>query len=82
MSSPLPLPQQFLSSAPLGTRVVVRYRIEGGLTDALGELVERADGVCTVRTRRSDVVIALPLVEAAKEVPPPPPRRAPRVQEP
>lgn len=81
MSSPLPLPQQFLSAAPLGTRVVVRYRIEGGLTDALGELVDRADGVCTVRTRRSDVVIALPLVVAAKEVPPPPPRRAPRVQE-
>ncbi|PVZ55421.1 putative acetyltransferase [Arthrobacter sp. H-02-3] len=82
MSSPLPLPQQFLSGAPLGTRVVVRYRIEGGLTDALGELVERADGACTVRTRRSDVVIALPLVVAAKEVPPAPPRRAPRVQSP
>ena len=82
MSSPLPLPQQFLSSAPLGTRVVVRYRIDGGLTDALGELVECADGVCTVRTRRSDVVIALPLVVAAKEVPPPPPRRTPRVQGP
>lgn len=82
MSSPLPLPQQFLAAAPLGTRVVVRYRIDGGLTDALGELVDRADGVCTVRTRRSDVVIALPLVVAAKEVPPTPPRRAPRVQEP
>ncbi len=73
------MPQQFLSGAPLGTRVVVRYRIDGGLTDALGELVQRTDGTCTVRTRRSDVVIALPLVVAAKEVPPPPPRRAPRV---
>ncbi|MGO4803521.1 hypothetical protein AB4089_00150 [Arthrobacter sp. 2MCAF15] len=82
MSTPLPLPQQFLSGAPLGTRVVVRYRIDGGLTDALGELVGRADGSCTVRTRRSDVVIALPLVVAAKEVPPAPPRRAPRVQAP
>ncbi|WP_091248989.1 hypothetical protein [Arthrobacter sp. ok909] len=82
MSSPLPLPQQFLSGAPLGTRVVVRYRIDGGLTDALGELVERTDGACTVRTRRSDVVIALPLVVAAKEVPPAPPRRAPRVPAP
>jgi hypothetical protein len=79
MSSPLPLPQQFLSGAPLGTRVVVRYRIDGGLTDALGELVQRTDGACTVRTRHSDVVIALPLVVAAKEVPPAPPRRAPRV---
>lgn len=73
------MPQQFLSGAPLGTRVVVRYRIDGGLTDALGELVQRTDGTCTVRTRRSDVVIALPLVVAAKEVPPPPPRHAPRV---
>jgi hypothetical protein len=82
MSSPLPLPQQFLSGAPLGTRVVVRYRIDGGLTDALGELVARGQGECTVRTRRADVVIALPLVVAAKEVPPTPPRRAPRVSTP
>ena len=78
MSSPIPPPQQFLSDAPLGTRVVVRYRIDGGLlTDALGELVGRADGDCTVRTRRADVVIPLRLVVAAKEVPPAPPRRPP-----
>ena len=70
--------QQFLSDAPLGTRVVVRYRIEGGLTDALGELVDRSDRECTVRGRRSDVVIPLALVMAAKEVPPAPPRRNPR----
>jgi len=75
VSSPIPQPQQFLSDAPLGTRVVVRYRIEGGLTDALGELVARTGSECTVRTRLSDVVIALGLVVAAKEVPPPPPRR-------
>ncbi len=73
----MPPPQQFLSETPLGTRVVVRYRIEGGLTDALGELVERTGGECTVRTRREDVTIALPLVVAAKEVPPAPPRRGP-----
>ncbi|MET4093355.1 hypothetical protein [Arthrobacter sp. UYCu712] len=78
MSSPMPPPQQFLSAAPLGTRVVVRYRIEGGLTDVLGELVGRAGAECTVRTRRADVVIPLPLVVAAKEVPPAPPRRNPR----
>jgi hypothetical protein len=70
--------QHFLSNALLGTRVVVRYRIDGGLTDALGELVDKSDGECTVRTRRSDVVIALSLVVAAKEVPPAPPRRTPR----
>jgi hypothetical protein len=74
----LPTPKHFLSNAPLGIRVVVRYRIDGGLTDALGELVEKSNGECTVRTRRSDVVIALPLVVAAKEVPPAPPRRSPR----
>ena len=74
-----PLPQAFLAAAGLGTRVVVRYRIEGGMTDALGELVERTDTECTVRTRRTDVVIPLVLVVAAKEVPPPPPRRGPRI---
>jgi len=59
-------------------RVVVRYRIDGGLTDALGELVEKSVGDCTVRTRRSDVVIGLSLVVAAKEVPPAPAPRTPR----
>jgi hypothetical protein len=74
----MPPPQAFLAAAGLGTRIVVRYRIEGGLTDALGELVARTDTECTVRTRRTDVVIPLFLVVAAKAVPPPPPRRAPR----
>ncbi|MDQ0820103.1 hypothetical protein QFZ79_002396 [Arthrobacter sp. V4I6] len=78
MSQPMPPPQQFLSGAPIGTRVVVRYRIEGGLTDALGELVGLGEGACTVRTRRQDVVIPLARVVAAKEVPPAPPRRNPR----
>jgi hypothetical protein len=58
--------------------VVVRYRIDGGFTDALGDLLAAAGGECTVRTRQSDVVIPLDLVVAAKAVPPPPPRRAPR----
>jgi hypothetical protein len=74
----MPPPQAFLAATGLGTRVVVRYRIEGGMTDALGELVARTASDCTVRTRRTDVVIPLRLVVAAKEVPPPPPRRAPR----
>ena len=71
-------PQDFLLSAAEGTRVVVRYRIEGGFTDALGELLSAAAGSCTVRTRQSDVVIPLELVVAAKAVPPPPPRRSAR----
>jgi hypothetical protein len=74
----VPPPQQFLFGAPLGTRVVVRYRIDGGLTDALGELVGLGESECTVRTRHLDVIIPLALVVAAKEVPPAPPRRNPR----
>jgi hypothetical protein len=57
--------------------VVVRYRIEGGLTDALGDLVECNAGACTVHTRQADVVIHLSDVVAAKEVPPAPKRRRP-----
>ena len=60
--------------------MVVRYRIEGGLTDALGHLVRSDDGGCTVRTRKADVVIPLDLVVAAKEVPPAPERRPARVR--
>ena len=75
----MPPPQAFLAAAGLGTRVVVRYRTQGGMTDALGELVARTDTECTVRTRRTDVVIPLAWVAAAKQVPPAPPRRAPRV---
>jgi hypothetical protein len=62
--------------------VVVRYRIAGGgLTDALGHLVDTDDDGCTVRTRQADVVIPLELVVAAKEVPPAPPRRPARVRD-
>ena len=54
----------------------MRYRIEGGYTDALGHLLACDAGSCTVRTRQADVVITLERVVAAKEVPPAPPRRA------
>ncbi len=60
--------------------MVVRYRIDGGLTDALGYLVAANTGSCTVHTRQADVVIALDLVVAAKEVPPAPERRPARVR--
>lgn len=63
-------PMALLLSLPVGTRVVVRYRIEGGLTDALGDLVQVDAERCTVRTRRGDVVVLLTEVTAAKEVPP------------
>ncbi|MGK3957012.1 hypothetical protein ACLKOZ_12540 [Arthrobacter sp. R4] len=81
MSPTQPTPREFLASAAPGTRVVVRYRIAGGgLTDALGHLVDTDDDGCTVRTRQADVVIPLELVVAAKEVPPAPPRRPARAR--
>ncbi|MBG6179847.1 putative acetyltransferase [Arthrobacter sp. CAN_A1] len=69
-------PARQLIALPVGTRVVVRYRIDGGFTDALGDLVHVDGESCTVRTRRhGDVVIRLDSVTAAKPVPPAPPRR-------
>lgn len=65
-----------LLDLPLGTRVVVRYRIEGGFTDALGPLRARDATTCTVETKRGLVVVPLDAVVAAKPVPPPPPVRA------
>lgn len=49
---------------------MVRYRIDRGFTDALGYLVAFDHGDVTVRTTKSDVIIAVSLVVAAKEVPP------------
>lgn len=72
-------PVQFLITAPLGTRVVVRQRIPGGLTDALGFLLSVSDGECVVETRDGLKTVRLDAVVAAKEVPPAPPRRERRV---
>lgn len=71
-------PAALLRSLQPGVRVVVRYRIDEGFTDALGTLEAVGEAGCTVATRRGAVVIPYPLVTAAKTVPPPPPRRAPR----
>jgi hypothetical protein len=75
----------FLATAPLGTRVVVRAHHGSGARDALGELVARTDPAapdalrsCTVRTKREEVEILLADVVAAKPVPPPPAPRARR----
>ncbi|MBG0740349.1 ferrous iron transport protein A [Paeniglutamicibacter antarcticus] len=66
-----------LQRLPIGTRVVVRYRIPGGLTDALGFLKSIDAHRCTVSTRAGDVDIALADIQAAKSVPPAPERRPP-----
>ena len=69
-----------LARLPLGTRMVVRHRTGTGLTDALGELTSRDGLSCTIATRTGPVTIRYDDVQLAKEVPPPPARRARRVQ--
>ena len=69
-------PFAFLVDAPLGTRVVVRTRVTGGYTDALGFLRERSAASVSVETKRGLVTLLMADVVAAKAVPPAPePRR-------
>jgi len=69
---------RFVSGTEPGTRIVVRYRTEGMMTDALGYLVWVDDTNCVVETKRGPVEIALADVALAKAVPPPPAPRRPR----
>lgn len=71
-----------VSNLPLGSRVVVRWRLVAPdpatgatLTDAVGTLVARDDDTVRVETSRGPVTIERARVEAAKEVPPKPSRR-------
>ncbi len=66
----------YLRSAPTGSRVVARYRIPGGFTDALGYLRSCDESACDIDTRRGTVTVALADVVAAKQVPEPPVRRS------
>jgi len=77
ISLPAPTLAAFLA-LPLGTRVVVRYRIEGGYTDALGPLVRVTETECEVFTRKGSVTVMVADIVAAKRVPQSPPRRIPR----
>lgn len=69
---------RFVSGAQLGTRLVVRKRVEGGFVDAVGYLRSVDKTECVVETRHGVVAIFLADVVAAKEVPPPPVPRPPR----
>ncbi|WP_027286774.1 hypothetical protein [Ruania albidiflava] len=63
---------QFWRQWRVGERVVVRYRVEGGYSDALGELTRvDADGV-EVSTRRGPVAVPAEDIVLGKHVPPPP----------
>ncbi|MEO7349140.1 MAG: ferrous iron transport protein A [Terrimesophilobacter sp.] len=66
---------QLIRSSPLGTRMTVRRRIDGGFSDALGYLRQVTETECVVETRRGLITITLFQVTAAKLVPPPPPPR-------
>ena len=66
-----------------GRRVVVRYVIDPRtapagerMTDALGSITAVDEASVTVMTRRGEVQVPRLLIVAAKEVPPPPTRRA------
>ena len=74
----VPTPAAVLRALPVGARVVVRYRIEGGFTDVLGYLVQAGAESVTVSGRRGNVIVPSALITAAKQVPPPPERRSPR----
>lgn len=62
----------YLREVGEGTRLVVRYRLEEGATDALGYLVVRSATEIVVATAKGMVTIALADVVATKEIPPPP----------
>ena len=71
-----------VAALPLGSRVVVRWRLEAPdeatgatLTDAVGTLSTRDGDTLTVDTSRGPVTIERRRVVAAKEVPPKPARR-------
>jgi hypothetical protein len=68
-------PADLLRSLPIGTRVVVRHRVPGGFSDALGTLLACSNERCVVASRRGEISVELGDVVAAKPVPPPPVRR-------
>jgi hypothetical protein len=65
-----------IDALEIGMRVVVRYRLpDGRATDALGTLLSASPTHLVVDGKRGVETIAVTDVIAAKEVPPPPPRR-------
>jgi hypothetical protein len=66
---------RLLGEVPLGTRLVVRYRLAEGATDALGYLRARTTETCLLDTPRGEISINCVDVIAAKPIPEPPARR-------
>lgn len=69
--TPLPPPLPW-THWRVGERVVVRYRVEGGVSDALGDLLAVGPHGVTVRTRRGDIEVPAAIMVTGKRVPPPP----------
>jgi hypothetical protein len=73
-------PAAFLRSAPMGMRVVIRYRLPDGMaTDVIGFVSASDETRVAVASMRGMESVALETVIAAKEVPPPPARRTSRL---
>ena len=70
--SPLAIPALPWMRFEVGQRIVIRYRLEDGLHDALGEAVEVAPTHVTVATRRGPVRVDARTMVTGKRVPPPP----------
>jgi N-acetylglutamate synthase len=68
-------PTEPLAGLGVGMRAVVRHRIEGGLTDAVGQVVGLDADSITLDTPGGRRVIARSAVLLAKQVPPKPSRR-------
>lgn len=67
---------QFWHEWQVGERVVVRYRVPGGYSDALGELIRVDARGVEVGTRRGPVAVPAADIVLGKHVPQPPaPRR-------
>jgi len=66
---------RLLGEVALGTRLVVRYRLDEGATDALGYLRARTAELCSLDTPRGLISIKFADVVAAKPIPEPPARR-------
>jgi len=71
-----------VGNLPLGSRVVVRWRLEApdprsgaALTDTVGTLLSRDDDTLTVESRTGPVTVERGRVVTAKELPPRPTRR-------
>jgi hypothetical protein len=56
---------------PIGAKVVVRRKVDGGFSDVVGLLVSRDENQVTVHGRRGQITVAADKIALSKLVPPP-----------